>query len=113
MTHTDSGMQEVMLALTGVAVDPRGGNQGKGYGRAVVGAALSRADASQLTLLFQTGDALGLYQKLACVKVDHALMINSSEGNVERKRPFADYHCVMYPPEAVPSAPLELHGGGW
>ena len=100
-----------MLALGGVAVDPRR-SQGKGYGKAVVGAAMARADATGRTLLFQTGDALGLYQTLGCVKVDHGLAVNSVD-NPEGKRPFGDYHMVMYPPSAVPRAPLELHGSGW
>jgi GNAT superfamily N-acetyltransferase len=112
VTHTDTGEEEVMLALTGVAVDPRG-SQGKGYGAAVVSAALKRSDDTGLTLLFQTGDALGLYEKLGCVKVDHALAIDSTAGNPSKKRPFADYHMVVYPPSAVPSAPIELHGSGW
>lgn len=113
ITHSGTGEQEVLLALTGVAVDPRGGNQGKGYGCAVVSAALARADASRRTMLFQTGDALGLYQRLGCAEVDHSLTTNSAENNPEGKRPFVDYHCVIYPPGALPSVPLELHGGGW
>lgn len=112
VTLTGESRQETIVTLGGVATDPR--RAGNGYGSAVVRAALARCDADNRMLLFQTGDALPMYLKLGCAKLDHALVINTREDNTDAKRPFADYHAVIYPPSRVPSrGPIDLHGPGW
>jgi GNAT superfamily N-acetyltransferase len=53
--------ESAVLGLAGVGCHPR--HRGRGFGRAAVEAAMARARQERKLLLFQTGDALGLYER--------------------------------------------------
>jgi GNAT superfamily N-acetyltransferase len=90
--------EQVMLGLVGVGTHPRA--RGYGFGHAAVQTAIDRAVTEGKVLIFQTGDALGLYERLGCVAVSPQMFVNSAgqSGWSPTKgmwHPFAVYHHVV------------------
>jgi hypothetical protein len=120
-----------ILALKGVATDPT--QRRKGYAAAAVGAALQLATEEMEKgtiefMLFQTGDAWPLYDKLGCARVPKDMI--AAEGMASRGEdapepaewdmhphcPFHDYHVVVHPASAardLEGSVIDVHGPGW
>lgn len=126
--HTDEWKS---TCLTGVGTDPT--RRRRGYAAAAVGAALELADeeiakGSAEFMLFQTGDASPLYDKLGCARFPKdaiagqrkaskfAAPEGAADWDLHPHCLFDDYHVVVYPGTAVEElsgSTIDIHGPGW
>ena len=107
--RTSRGPLDV-LALAGVQTHPE--FRGRGFGRAVVRAALAYVDRGIFDVsLFQTG-VPEFYEKLACRRVSNPFTnaLAADPAGV----PWWEHNIMIYPAEYPwPEGPIDLQGPGW
>jgi predicted N-acetyltransferase YhbS len=109
--ETPAGLMRVQGILDVASSDEA---RGLGLGRRLIRAAWDEVDAGLYPLcLFQTGPAVGYYERLGARVVDNEFF-DSTGDTPEGQRPFTDEAVMIYPADADwPAGPIDLRGPGW